>query len=185
MKIRRQLEALEPMILGRLHGVSGDDWHAAPRGRWSVAQLLHHVAVSTDAAVEALERHKDHAGRERRATPGQHLARHVLLGVGRFPPGRKAPRMTLPDERPDPELAKAQLRMAVQRLAALATELPVERQERLFVPHPVIGDLNFPEWIRFLYIHNRHHAHQMTIRLRWLKRRARTARRRGPRGRKG
>ena len=185
MKIRRQLEALEPMILGRLHGVNGDDWHTAPRGRWSVAQILHHVAVSTDAAVEALERQKDQARSQRRATPGQHLARHVLLGVGRFPPGRTAPHVALPDERPDPELSKAQLRMAVQRLTALAAELPADRQERLFVPHPVIGDLNFPEWIRFLYIHNRHHAQQMTVRMRWLQRRVKATRGRGPRGRKG
>jgi len=171
MKIRRQLEALEPMILGRLHGVSGDDWHSAPRGRWSLAQLLHHVAVSTDSAVEALEQQQGQARSQRRATPRQHLMRHVLLGVGRFPPGRRTPKGGPPDARPDPELAKAQLRMAVQRLGALATELTPEQQERMFVRHPIIGDLNFPEWIRFLYVHNRHHAQQMTVRMRWLRRR--------------
>lgn len=171
MKIRRQLEALEPMILGRLHGVNGDDWHSAPRSRWSLAQLLHHVAVSTDKAVEALEQQKDRGRSQRRATPKQHLMRHVLLGVGRFPPGRRSPKGVQPDEQPDPELAKAQLRMAVQRLGTLATELTTDQQERLFVAHPIIGDLNFPEWIRFLYVHNRHHAQQMTVRLRWLRRR--------------
>jgi len=184
MKIRRQLEALEPMIMTKLHGVSGDEWHDAPKGRWSLAQILHHVAVSTDTAVQSLERHKHEEPRERRAKPGQHLARHVLLGVGRFPPGRKSPKVALPDERPDPELSKAQLRMAVQRLEALAAELPSERQERLFVMHPVIGDLNFPEWVRFFYVHNRHHAHQIMVRRRWIERQART-RRRGTRGRKG
>jgi hypothetical protein len=183
MKIRRQLEALEPMILTRLHGVSGDDWHAAPLGRRSLAQILHHVAVSTDAAVETLERQRERAGPQRRATARQHLMRHVLLGVGRFPPGGTALKGHPAEERPDPELAKAQLRMAVQRLAALAEALPPERQERLFVPHPLIGDLNFPEWIRYLYIQNRHHAHQMTVRMRWLQRRAKT--RRPARGRKG
>jgi hypothetical protein len=181
MKIRRQLEALEPMILGRLHGVSGDDWHAAPRGRWSLAQLLHHVAVSTDAAVEALERHEDRGRAQRRATPRQHLMRHVFLGVGRFPPGRRMSRGGPPDDHPDPELAKAQLRMAVERLIALAGALSPAQQERLFVPHPVIGDLNFPEWVRYLYVQNRHHAQQMGVRMRWLRRRP--APRRG--GRKG
>jgi hypothetical protein len=184
MKIRRQLEALEPMILTRLHGVRGAEWHAAPKGRWSLAQILHHVAVSTDTAVQGLERHKDQPRGARRATPGQHLARHVLLGVGRFPPGRKSPKAALPDERPDPELSKAQLRMAVQRLEALAEELPPDRQERLFVTHPVIGDLNFAEWVRFFYVHNRHHAHQITVRRRWIERQG-TSRRRGKRGRKG
>ena len=184
MKIRRQLEALEPIILTKLHGVSGEEWHAAPKGRWSLAQILHHVAVSTDTAVQALDRHQHDEPRERRAKPGQHLARHVLLGVGRFPPGRKSPMAALPDERPDPELAKAQLRMAVHHLEALAQELAPERQEQLFVMHPVIGDLNFPEWVRFLYVHNRHHAQQITVRRRWIEQQARKPRP-GKRGRKG
>jgi hypothetical protein len=48
------------------------------------------------------------------------------------------------------------------------------------VRHPVVGDLSLPEWVRFFYVHNRHHAHQIGVRLRWLKRQ----RRRGkpPRG---
>jgi hypothetical protein len=86
-----------------------------------------------------------------------------------------------PDDHPDPELAKAQLRMAVERLIALAGALSPVQQERLFVPHPVIGDLNFPEWVRYLYVQNRHHAQQMGVRMRWLRRRP--APRRG--GRKG
>jgi len=121
--------------------------------------------------VEALEQGKDGGRTQRRATPRQHLMRHVLLGVGRFPPGQRRLRGTAPVDRPDPELAKAQLRMAVERLSALAGTLSPEQQERCFVPHPVIGDLNFPEWVRYLYIQNRHDAQLMGVRMRWLRRR--------------
>ena len=47
MKIARQLAALEPMVLGRVRGLSSEDWHAAPEGRWSIAQILHSQAILT------------------------------------------------------------------------------------------------------------------------------------------
>ena len=55
MKVRRQLAALEPMILEPLHGVKGDDWHRAPTGRWSIAQVLSHLAIGIDAVGLKLE----------------------------------------------------------------------------------------------------------------------------------
>jgi hypothetical protein len=169
VKTARQLAALEPMILGRLHGVSGEDWHAAPSGRWSLAQILQHLAIGVDRVGQKLEDRKDRTDMRRRANPAQQLMRHMVLGVGRIPRGRKA-RVALPDSRPDPELAAAQYRMAVARLATLGQALSPEQQVRVFVSHPVFGDLNYPEWVRFLYVHNRHHAHQIAVRRRWLRR---------------
>jgi hypothetical protein len=171
MKTRRQLAALEPMILGRLHGLNDTQWHAAPVGRWTIAQILHHLAIGVDAVVERLEERKDRTDLKRRASARQQLVRHLLLGIGRIPPGRKTPAVARPDERPDPALATAQYRMAVARLTSLAETVPAEQQARVFVQHPVVGDLNIPEWIRFFYVHNRHHAHQITVLLRWLRQR--------------
>jgi uncharacterized damage-inducible protein DinB len=171
MKFRRQLEALEPMILEPLKGLRDGQWHEAPAGRWTIAQILQHLAIGVDAIVRRLEERRDRTDLARRATARQQLLRHLLLGVGRFPPGRKTPAATRPDDRPDPKMAAAQYRMAVERLAALAESLPAEQQARLFVRHPYIGDLNLPEWVRFFYVHNRHHAQQIAVRLRWLRRR--------------
>jgi hypothetical protein len=180
MKYRRQLEALEPMILEPVAGLKDGQWHEAPPGRWSIAQILQHLAMGVDTVVQRLEERKDRTDLARRATAGQQLLRHLLLGVGKIPPGRKSPAATRPDDEPDPKLAMAQYRMAVARLAALADTVPPEQQARLFVKHPYVGDLNLPEWIRFFYVHNRHHAHQIAVRLRWLRGRprARGARRR-------
>jgi hypothetical protein len=171
MKYRRQLDALEPMILEPLDGLKDGQWHEAPPGRWSIAQIVQHLAIGVDAIVQRLEERKDRPDLVRRADARQHLLRHLLLGVGRLPPGRKTPAVTEPGDRPDPKLALAQYRMAVARLAMLADTVPPERQARLFVRHPVLGDLNLPEWVRFFYVHNRHHAYQIEVRLRWLRRR--------------
>lgn len=169
MKFRRQLAALEPMILRPLHGIAGDDWHAAPQGRWTLAQILQHLAIGLERVTERLEERRDRTDMRRRATPRQRLMRQLVLGVGRIPRGRKSPEVALPDDRPDPALATAQFRMGIERLERLAEALPPERQQRLFVEHPVFGDLNLPEWVRFFYVHNRHHAHQIAVRVRWLR----------------
>jgi uncharacterized damage-inducible protein DinB len=76
-------------------------------------------------------------------------------------------------DRPEPELVMAQFRMAIQRLEALCQTLPAEQQQRVFVRHPMLGDLNLPEWVRFFFVHNRHHAQQISVRLRWLERQRR------------
>lgn len=176
MKVTRQLAALEPMILTPLDGVQKEAWHRAPPGRWSVAQVLSHLALGLDAVVQKLEERRDRTDLTRRASPKQHLLRHLMLGIGRIPRGRRAIESTEPGGRPVPELVTAQFRMAIRRLETLCETLPPEQQQRLFVRHPVVGDLNLPEWVRFFFVHNRHHAHQIRVRLRWLKRQRRRGR---------
>jgi hypothetical protein len=170
VKVTRQLAALEPMILVPLDGVQKEAWHRAPPGRWSVAQVLSHLALGLDAVVQKLEARKDRTDLERRASPKQHLLRHLVLGIGRMPRGRRVVEGTEPGDRPEPELVTAQFRMAIRRLETLCETLPAEQQQRVFVRHPVLGDLNLPEWVRFFYVHNRHHAQQIRVRLRWLDR---------------
>ena len=46
--------------------------------------------------------------------------------------------------------------------------LPEERREAVFVRHPLLGDLNLVEWVRFHYLHCRHHAREIRDRVRWL-----------------
>jgi hypothetical protein len=174
MKVTRQLAALESMILTPLEGVQQGAWHRAPAGRWSVAQVLSHLALGLDAVVQKLEERKDRTDLNRRASPKQHLLRHLVLGIGRIPHGRRHVEGTEPGDRPDPELVTAEFRMAIRRLETLCETLPPEQQQRVFLRHPVLGDLNLPEWVRFFYVHNRHHADQIRVRLRWLDRQRQT-----------
>ena len=63
----------------------------------------------------------------------------------------------------------AQYRMAVERMTRLVETWAPEQQQRIFVHHLVLGDLNLPEWVRFFYLHDRHYAHEIEVRERWLK----------------
>jgi len=169
MKVRRQLARLEPIVLDPLHGVSGEEWSRAPEAKWSLAQIVEHLAIAMDVVAEHFERRAEKQGMVRRATPAQALLRHALLGLGRLPRGMRAPDVSLPSDHPDPELVAARFRMGVERTRTLVETWAEERQRAVFLPHPVIGDLNLPEWVRFHYVHCRLHARQIDKRLQWLR----------------
>ncbi len=173
MKVTRQLERIEPMILGPLAEAVGDDWHYAPDGKWSLAQILSHLAIGIDIVASVFDRRAGRTDMKRRATPKQQLLRQLALGVGKLPSPQKVPKSAYPEEHPDPELISAQFRIGVERFAAMVEQWPQERQENIFVGHPVFGDLNLPEWIRFFYLHCRYYEHKINVRLRLLRRSAR------------
>ncbi len=177
MKGRRQLGRLEPMVLHPLRSLSAKDWHRAPAGKWNIAQILQHLSIGVDLVGATFERRVLRTDMRRRSTPGQAVLRHLVLGLRTIPRGLKAPRGAEPSERPDPELIQAQFRMGVERLRAFVEDWPIERQESLFVRHPLLGDLNLPEWVRFHYLHSRHHARQIAQRLEWVKRERGTGKR--------
>jgi len=168
MKVSRQIAALEPMVLQPLRQLEGEDWHRTVPRKWSIAQIVRHLAIGVDYSAATLEKRGERKDLKRRATPRQTLFRHVYLGLGRVKSGRDAPAGTVPEERPDPEAAVAQFRMGVARLEQLLATWPRERQLAIFARNPALGDLNLPEWVRFHFVHCRHHAKQIQARLRWL-----------------
>lgn len=169
MKVARQLARLEPMVLTPLHGVPKEDWHRRPKGKWSVAQIVQHLSIGVDHVSERFAHRAEKQDMTRRASPHQTLLRHLLLGFGKFPPGIGTPDGARPEDRPDPELIQAQFRMGVERTRALIEDWPSERQVAVYVNHPILGDLNLLEWVRFHYVHCRHHARQIKRRLEWAK----------------
>lgn len=168
MKVRRQLAALDDMVLVPLRSLEGEDWHRTVPGKWSIVQIVRHLSIGIDFVAAKFEEREDKRGMKRRASPRQTLLRHVMLGLGRLPSGRDAPEGTVPEARPDPEATLAQFRMGVARLETLVDTWLPKRQVEVYVKNPVLGDLNLPEWARFHYVHCRHHLGQLRTRLRWL-----------------
>jgi hypothetical protein len=171
MKTAHHLERLEPLILKPLHGLDGDRWHRAPRGRWSIVQIVQHVAIGIDLVARSFRELAESSQMERQHEPQQTVLRHLTLGVGHYPGALKALPHAKPDAKPDPELVSAQFRMGVEEYRDLSKSWSQESQLSRFVPHPLLGDLNLPEWIRFHYLHCRHHGREIQSRLKWLGRR--------------
>jgi hypothetical protein len=168
MKVDNQLSRLEPIVFNPIHGVKQEDWRRAPEGKWSLAQVIEHLAITMDVVTDGLEAREDKQGMERRATPAQSVMRHTLLGRGQFPKGMRAPDITIPSEDPDPELSAANFRMAVERTRTMVDQWPEEQQLGVFLHHPILGDLNVPEWVRFHYVHSTLHSRQIEKWLAWL-----------------
>src|SRR6266550_2883390 len=138
------------------------DWHRAPPGKWTAAQIVHHLAISIEGSGRVFEDRRAKPPMRRRPRPlRQRLRQFVYLDVGWIPSGRRAPAATEPAQRPDPGAVERQLRDGVARFVALAHELLPARRDDLFVKHPAFGDLTLPEWLRFHVRHCAHHAKQI------------------------
>jgi hypothetical protein len=157
------------MVLTPLHGLQPEDWHKAPPGKWTIAQIVAHLAAGVDRSSTVFEERANKTGMVRRSNPGQAVLRHLLLMLGKFPPRLKSPTVTTPTEKPDADLVSAQFRMGVERFGTLVESWPAPHQLEVFVAHPFLGDLNLPEFVRFHYLHARHHSRQIRDRLKWLK----------------
>ena len=165
MKVARQLDSLESIVLDPLVDISAGAWSAAPLGKWSIAQIVEHLAIAFDLVATGFASLPEDQPKERDATPAQAVLRHTLLGGGELPKGMKAPDISQPSDDPEPELVVARFRMGIEQTRALVEDWPEERQISTFLRHPVVGDLNLPEWVRFHYVHCTLHSRQIEKRL--------------------
>jgi hypothetical protein len=142
------------------------DWHRAPPGKWSPGQIVQHLGISLDLSGRTFESRRAHAPMRRRPRTPAELAGYVLvMYLGWIPPGRPAPAATRPEESPNPAAVERLLREAVQRFLMLGRDLLPARAHDLFVKNPALGDLTYPEWLRFHVRHCAHHAKQIRARL--------------------
>ncbi len=165
MKVIRQLSSLEAVVLDPLGDVSTAEWTAAPEGKWSIAQIVEHLAIAFELVGTGFSALPETEVSERDATPAQAVLRHTLLGSGELPKGMRAPDISHPSEDPDPELVVAQFRMGIEQTRALVEDWSEERQLSTYLRHPALGDLNLPEWVRFHFVHCTLHARQIEKRL--------------------
>jgi hypothetical protein len=141
-------------------------WQQAPPGKWTPAQIVEHLALALElsATTFAARRAKEPMTR-RGTTLREKIGKVFTFGLGRFPPGLKAPDRTTPPPQVDGRAAEAHFRSALAAWEAVERELLPGRRHDLFVKHPRLGDLTLEEWGRFHLVHARHHARQIRARL--------------------
>ena len=145
--------------------VSAADAHQSEGGKWSVAQVLEHLDLTyTKSAAGLVRRIQKGPMPARSRTMWQIFARFVVVRLGHFPTGRRAPESVLPQGRPFSEIAPVLERHLVELDERLS------EAERLFgdkVPildHPIIGPFSVSDWRRFHLVHTRHHVKQLATR---------------------
>lgn len=161
-----EFAAIPDVVLGPLAGRPEAEWHRAPPGKWTPAQIVHHLAISFELSARTFEQRRGKPPMRRRPrTLEERLLSFLIVRIGWVPTGRQAPALTRPAERPDARAVERQLREGVGRFQALERELLPARRDDLFVKNPALGDLTLPEWLTFHIRHCGHHARQIRARL--------------------
>jgi len=160
------LSELPALVLGPLEGRPEADWQRAPPGKWTPAQIVEHLALGLESSAAAFAGRRAKPPMARRPTTLRaKLGKLFVFGLGRFPPGLRAPEGATPAPRVERAAAEARFRRGLDLWDQVERELLPVRPHDLFVKHPALGDLTMGEWLRFHAIHARHHARQIRARV--------------------
>ena len=152
-------------MLGPLAGRPAEDWQRAPRGKWTPAQIVEHLALGMEWTWRGFEERRGRPAMTRRPrTVAQRVTWLFIFGIGWVPPVQ-APERSRPDADPDPAYVERHFREGAAGMRRVAAELLPARAADLFVKHGRLGDLTISEWLRFHTWHCGHHARQIRARL--------------------
>ena len=112
------------LVLGPLAGRPEASWQQAPPGKWTPSQIVEHLALALEmsAPTFASRRAKEPMAR-RGTTLREKIGKVLAFGLGRFPPGLKAPERTTPPPRVDGHAAEAHFRAALAAWQAVERDL--------------------------------------------------------------
>jgi hypothetical protein len=158
-QIRREAE--------RLTGaVSQADWHHAPPGKWSCAQIFEHLLLSYTATTKgtrkAMELGRPLGGRP---TLRDRISTFYVAQLGFLPSGRTAPEHTTPKDRGLESLRRFNDALVAMDATLGDAEKQFGSRVRL-LDHPILGPLTANQWRRFHRTHARHHLKQVGERVR-------------------
>ena len=152
-----------------VHGLAQRQWPFQPRGRWSVAGIVEHLARVEELFVDRIaprlpEAPAGSADRNPEATDA--LVRSVVpdRSASVVLPGRvslaEAPSQIAPKGEWGPEESMERFREARTRTAVLLRTAPGSLRGHV-VEHPALGALDGYQWVLFLAAHSVRHTKQI------------------------
>jgi len=86
------LSELTALVLGPLAGKAEASWQQAPPGKWTSAQIVEHLALALEMSAKTFASRSAKEPMSRRGTTFlEKVGKVFTFGLGRFPPGLKAP----------------------------------------------------------------------------------------------
>jgi hypothetical protein len=160
------LARLKETIASATHGMSVEDLTRHPEGKWSVAEILEHLYLSYTGTIKGCLRCLE-AGTPlaTSTTLPQRVKAFVVVKIGKFPPGRKAPKNTEP-RGIAPEKIFADIGPQIVAMDEAITKCEERYGKKIkLLDHPILGPFTARQWRKFHWVHGRHHVKQM-LRLR-------------------
>jgi hypothetical protein len=138
-------------------------------GKWSIAEIVEHLDRAYAATAKGLDRcTAANQTNVSRLTLRRWLAITVVVGLGRFPRGRQAPRHVLPSGTVGLTEALSSARRSLRALDLAAIGATARFGRARVLDHPILGPLTVDQWRRFHWVHTRHHRKQIEERRRAL-----------------
>ena len=118
-----RLEDLPDLVLRPFAELRDDAWYVAPSGKWNSAQIVEHLAMGIEWSATGFDerRARDPMVRRPRTIP-ERVARVLVMHIGWFPPGVRAPSRAIPTPHVDRTVAEHRFRHAVQRHRMIAAD---------------------------------------------------------------
>jgi DinB family protein len=161
------LDRLRNEIEEATRGLSEADWNCAPLGKWSSALIVEHLGRTYGATAKLMERSLASEGAPQvpAATLSQRLTQFWVVSLGRFPAGRQAPSVVVPQGLAGP----VALQRALDGLERMKTALAQVEQRwgnrKPIAVHILLGPMSASQWKKFHYVHGQHHILQLRSRL--------------------
>ncbi|MBE7176601.1 MAG: DinB family protein [Mucilaginibacter polytrichastri] len=158
---RKRIEKLLDEYRQRLDLYPEDDFTDTPaEGVWSYAEVYAHILNATYQSLLAAERCLgQNAQFHKSGTP---LVVKLILAIGRIPPGKHAVPAVLADK--TAKISREDARNLLIRVRKKLDDVyPKLRgyDPLMRVKHPRLGMLHAAQWLRFTWIHLRHHVAQL------------------------
>ncbi|NBC15793.1 MAG: DUF1569 domain-containing protein [Bacteroidetes bacterium] len=155
-KEAQRLQAFYDAARSRLGEAAGLHAAVPEVSGWSPAEHLHHAALVNTAVFERMRRW---LGGELEGEDGSpNLAGRLVLWLGRLPRGRgRSPAAFQLEGTSDLETLAAAVHQSQEAMDAIIPDLDALRQCTGGQPHPALGVLTAPQWLRFARIHAEHH----------------------------
>jgi hypothetical protein len=149
-------------FLATARAVASAKWSTpiAP-GKWSPAQIVDHVAISTEVALRAIKEDKTVGSFPRllRGIP-RAMVFNKTLKAGQFPSGMRGPKIFAPSgEHFAFEKSKERLERAVEQLESHVRTMAKSGKESF--EHGFFGKLSVADYVRFNGLHSEHHEKQL------------------------
>lgn len=157
-----RLKKLQRILAHAISGMSAEEMNWHPPGKWCAAEVLEHLYLTYARTIRGFERITT-AGKPlaTTATLAQRCRSLIVVGLGYFPEGRKAPPVTQPKGLPPKQVLSGMI-PAIQQMDEMITrsESALGRRTKL-LDHPILGPLTATQWRKFHLVHGQHHARQL------------------------
>jgi hypothetical protein len=156
------LQRLQKEIAAAVAGLTPEQLHQHPPGKWCTAEILEHLYLTYTGTVKGFERVVQ-AGKPLATTQtwrqrGQTL---VVVAFGYFPSGREAPAVARPRGLA-PEKVLAEIGSKISEMDDNLTRCEEKfGSRRKLLDHPILGPLTAAQWKKFHFVHGLHHVKQI------------------------